>query len=378
MDAIRKQASKFREQVAKQQQAVLKQFTGYTGSLSPDVFADEANLKRHQQLERLYISTRAGKHFQREIVRGIEGFISTGSKQLEVSTKLAEDCCKYAIDGPSSKGALARASNVFGNSVLQVEKERETLHRALGTQVAEPLRAMVMGAPLEDARHLCQRYDRLRQEAEAQAAEVARRQARSKEAGANPDNTYKVQQSETKLSELSSAMTTLGKEAAAAILAVEAQQQRLTLQRLIAMVEAERAYHQRTTEVLNHLHAQMVAERQRSEVTPSITGLPEAYLPPPAYDAIKANGLDSTMSTVGATATQRSLFFLAEVIHPFAAEAPGEMDLVAGDYVVVRQVSSTGWSEGESKGKCGWFPTSHVERRQRAPASKVVEAGSLL
>lgn len=35
-------------------------------------------------------------------------------------------------------------------------------------QVAEPLRAMVMGAPLEDARHLTQRYDRLRQEAEAQ------------------------------------------------------------------------------------------------------------------------------------------------------------------------------------------------------------------
>lgn len=35
-------------------------------------------------------------------------------------------------------------------------------------QVSEPLRAMVMGAPLEDARHLTQRYERLRQEAEAQ------------------------------------------------------------------------------------------------------------------------------------------------------------------------------------------------------------------
>lgn len=35
-------------------------------------------------------------------------------------------------------------------------------------QVAEPLRAMVMGAPLEDARHLAQRYDKVRQEAEAQ------------------------------------------------------------------------------------------------------------------------------------------------------------------------------------------------------------------
>lgn len=29
---------------------------------------------------------------------------------------------------------------------------------------------MVMGAPLEDARHLTQRYDRLRQEAEAQVS----------------------------------------------------------------------------------------------------------------------------------------------------------------------------------------------------------------
>lgn len=35
-------------------------------------------------------------------------------------------------------------------------------------QVAEPLRAMVVGAPLEDARQLAQRYDRVRQEAEAQ------------------------------------------------------------------------------------------------------------------------------------------------------------------------------------------------------------------
>ena len=34
--------------------------------------------------------------------------------------------------------------------------------------MAEPLRAMVVGAPLEDARHLAQRYDRVRQEAEAQ------------------------------------------------------------------------------------------------------------------------------------------------------------------------------------------------------------------
>lgn len=375
MEAFRKQASKLREQVAKQQQAVLKQFTGYAGSQGPDIIGDEAELQRHQQLERLYISTRASKHFQREIVRGSEGFISAGSKQLEIYIKLAEDCCKYATEGPNSTGALARGSNLFGNSVLQLEKEREILHRALGTQVAEPLRAMVMGAPLEDARHLCQRYDRLRQEAEAQALEVSKRQLKSKEGGGNVENTYKMQAAEAKLAELTSAMMTLGKEAAAAMIAVEAQQQRLTLQRLIAMVEAERLYHQRAAETLDHLHTQMVAERQRSEVNPSISALPESYMPPPSYDEVKSNGFDYNF---GAAATQRAMYFLAEVVHPFEAEAPGELSLIAGDYVVVRQVSSTGWSEGESKAKCGWFPTSHVERRMRAPASKVVEAGSIL
>lgn len=377
MDAIRKQASKFREQVAKQQQAVLKQFTGYAGSPG-DLITDEAELQRHQQLERLYISTRAGKHFQREIVRGIDGFISAGSKQLEISTKLAEDCCKYATEGPNPSGGLARASNIFGGAILQMEKERDTLHRVLGTQVAEPLRAMVMGAPLEDARHLCQRYDRLRQEAEAQAIEVGRRQLKSKEAGGNVDNAFKLQAAETKLTDLTSAMATLGKEAAAAMIAVEAQQQRLTLQRLITMVEAERVYHQRSAEILDQLHTQMVAERQRSEATPSISALPEAYVPPPSYDEIKSNGPDVSMLNSGASATQKAMFFLAEVIHSFEAETAGELSLSMGDYVVVRQVSPTGWSEGESKGKCGWFPTSHVVRRQRAPASKVVEAGSLL
>ena len=35
-------------------------------------------------------------------------------------------------------------------------------------QILEPLRAMISGAPLEDARHLAQRYSRMRQEAETQ------------------------------------------------------------------------------------------------------------------------------------------------------------------------------------------------------------------
>lgn len=48
----------------------------------------------------------------------------------------------------------------------------------------------------------------------------------------------KLEAAEAKLQELKSNMVTLGKEAAAAMAAVEAQQQRLTLQRLISMVDS--------------------------------------------------------------------------------------------------------------------------------------------
>lgn len=160
--------------------------------------------------------------------------------------------------------------------------------------MAEPLRAMVMGAPLEDARHLAQRYDRMRQEAEAQvplicvyqrlsdgfipattilwsvdvyhthihtivenkydqliffdkyvivcsfeprqAIEVSKRQAKVRETPGNSETIMKLEAAEAKLQDLKLNMGILGKEAAAAMAAVEAQQQRLTLQRLIAMV----------------------------------------------------------------------------------------------------------------------------------------------
>ncbi|KAL2335498.1 hypothetical protein Fmac_016711 [Flemingia macrophylla] len=64
--------------------AVLKQFGagGYGGS--GNMVTDEVELQQHQILEKLYISTRAGKHYQRDIVRGVEGYIVTGSKQVEI------------------------------------------------------------------------------------------------------------------------------------------------------------------------------------------------------------------------------------------------------------------------------------------------------
>ncbi|KAI3861523.1 hypothetical protein MKW98_000475 [Papaver atlanticum] len=368
MEAIRKQASRLRETVTKQQQAVFKQFgaVGYGGS--DNVNSDDPEGQQHQKLEKLFISTRAGKHFQRDIVRGVEGYIVTGSKQVEIGTKLAEDSRKYGAENTCTSGnTLSKAALSYGRARSQMEKERGNLLKALGTQVAEPLRAMVMGAPLEDARHLAQRYDRMRQEAEAQAIEVSKRQAKVRESMGNPDLTSKLETAETKLHELKSNVATLGKEASAAMTAVEAQQQRLTLQRLITMVESERSYHSRVLQILDQLESEMVSERQRIEA-PTSPAADHSMPPPPSYDEV--NGV-SASAYEGVTDSMG--YFLGEVMHSYQAESDVELNLSVGDYVVVRKVSNNGWAEGECKGKAGWFPFGFVERRDRVLASKIAE-----
>ncbi|KAJ4831551.1 SH3 domain-containing protein 2 [Turnera subulata] len=369
MEAIRKQATKLREQVAKQQQAVLKQFGagGYGGS--DNVITDEAELHQHQKLEKLYISTRAGKHFQREIVRGVEGYIVTGSKQVEIGTKLSEDSRKYGAENTCTSGnTLSKASLSFGRARAQVEKERGNMLKALGTQVAEPLRAMVMGAPLEDARHLAQRYDRMRQEAEAQAIEVSKRQVKVREMPGNPELAMKLESAEAKLQDLKSNMAVLGKEAVSSMAAVEAQQQRLTLQRLIAMVEAERTYHQRVLQILDQLESEMMSERQRIEAPPP-PQVENTMPPPPPYEEV--NGVYASHSNNGSTDSMG--YFLGEVMHTYHAETDVELSLSIGDFVVVRKVTNNGWAEGECKGKAGWFPFGYIERRERVLASKIAE-----
>ncbi|KAL8160658.1 hypothetical protein V2J09_002195 [Rumex salicifolius] len=367
MDAIRKQATKLREQVAKQQQAVLKQFgAGYS---SDNIVTDEAEFQQHQKLEKLYVSTRAAKHFQRDIVRGVEGYIVTGSKQVEIGTKLSEDSRKYGAENTCTTGStLSKAALNFSRACAQMEKERGNLLKALGTQVAEPLRAMVMGAPLEDARHLAQRYDRMRQEAEAQAIEVSKRQAKVRESQGNPDMVMKLESAEAKLQELKSNMKILGKEATAAMAAVEAQQQRLTLQRLIATVEAERAYHQRALQILEQLEGEMISERQRIEASPAPI-FENSMPPPPSYEEI--NGGFTAQSENGPTDSMA--FFLAEAMFPYRAGSDVELNLSPGDYLVVRKVSNSGWAEGECKGKAGWFPYEYIEKRERVLASKMAE-----
>lgn len=368
MEAIRKQATKLREQVAKQQQAVFKQFSGGLGG-SDNLSSDDNELQQHQKLEKLYISTRAAKHYQRDIIRGVEGYIVTGSKQVEIGTKLSEGSRKYGAENTCTSGStLSKAALSYSRARAQIENEHGNLLQALGTQVAEPLKAMVMGSSLEDARHLAQQYDRMRQEAEAQAIEVFRRQSKVRESNANPDNIMKLESAEMKLRELKSNMATLGKEASAAMAAVEGQQQRLTIQRLIAMVEAERAYHQLVLKILDQLEEEMLSERQSFEASP-IPAADRNMPPPPLYNG--SDDLFAPQSYLGSI--DGTGYFLGEVVHPYQADSDVELTLSVGDYVVVRKVSNNGWAEGECKGKAGWFPFGFVERRERVLASKVAE-----
>ncbi|WRX26414.1 SH3 domain - like 3 [Theobroma cacao] len=386
MDALRKQASKLREQVAKQQQAVIKQFSG-TGYESSDVVViDEIEMQRHQQLDKLYRSTRSGRDFQKDVIKAAEAFTAIGYKHIETGTKFSEECCQYGTENSENinENILAKAAAIYGDGRKHVEKEQEDLIKLLSQQVLDPLRAMFTGAPLEDARHLAQRYSRMRQEAEAlvirklsflcisnclyikhqfkfsilkicfrnlyfilnmkskQAAEVSRRQARIREVPL-PENVAKLHAAEARMQELKANMAVLGKEAAAALAAVEAQQQRLTLQRLVAMAGGEKTYHLRVAAILNEIEAEMVSEKQRKESAPPVIA-PE-------------NG------------TEKTMYYLAEVMHPFFAASEKELSLAVGDFVVVRKVSPSGWSEGECKGKAGWFPSAYVEKRQRLPSN---------
>ncbi|XP_024020534.1 SH3 domain-containing protein 3 [Morus notabilis] len=341
MDALRKQASKLREQVAKQQQAVIKQFSG-TGYESSDVMViDEIEMQRHQQLEKLYRTTRGGKDFQKEIVRAAESFVAIGYKHVETGTKLSEDCCKYGAENIDDN-ILAKAASIYGDARKHVEKEQEEYNKLLSSQILDPLRAMITGAPLEDARHLAQRYSRMRQEAETQAVEVSRRQARVRELP-NPEQVAKLHAAEAKMQELKANMAVLGKEASTALAAVESQQQRLTFQRLVALVEGEKNYHLRIAAILGDVEAEMVTEKQWRESAPPV-------IPSDNFSGNK-------------------MYFLAEATHPFTATSEKELSLSVGDYVVVRKVSQSGWSEGECKGKAGWFPSAFVEKRQRIPTT---------
>ncbi|XVF52193.1 hypothetical protein PTKIN_Ptkin04bG0245000 [Pterospermum kingtungense] len=328
MEAIKKQATKLREQVAKQQQAVLRHLGHFSNE---DITVDEAELQCHQKLQDLYSSTKAAKHLQRNIVRGIEGFIATSSKLIEIASKLADDCCKYGAENQNTGSSLERASLHFGKAHKSMEDERETLLGILGEQVSEPLRGLITGAPLEDARHLTHRYDRLRQEVESQAADVLRRRSKTRESDISAESYMKLKQSEARLTELKSSMMVLGREATAAMLSVEDQQQKITFQRLLAMVDAEKSYHQRVLAILEKLYDEMILEEQMNESLNSLTLQSEVNVAL-EHDNTKSNTSEAQENN------QSDVYFIAKVVHPFDAQADGELSLAVGDYVVVRQV----------------------------------------
>lgn len=166
-------------------QAVLKQFGGGGYGGLENVLMDGLELQQHQRLEKLYISTRLGKvgnlqtiylqvflypfplnfvyfqHFQRDIVRGVEGYVVTGSKQVEIGnfaifivsfhlknlssanlkiyligTKLSEDSKRYGVENSCTIGStLSKAALHFGRTRAQIETERGNLLKALSTQV---------------------------------------------------------------------------------------------------------------------------------------------------------------------------------------------------------------------------------------------------
>lgn len=360
MESIRKQASKFRDHVAKQQQDILKQFSGRFSHDSP--LSEDVEYQCNEKLQKLYNSTRAAKRFQRDIVRGVGGLVSANLKQKEIVTKLAEDCSKYGNEHENSGFPLARASREFGTSHHLMEKEREVLLHILGDQVFEPLRAMITGAPLEDARLLTKRYERMRKDMEAKTVEVLKRQLKFKEAGANAEGDLKLQSEEAKLLELKTTTSALGREATAAMMSVEAQQQQITFQRLVSMVDAERSYHHSVAAILDKLHDEMVQMEKYSESASELTTLATLHSQN-ANDEFQSSNSDDL-----ALNGQTEMYCIAEVIHPFDAQNDGELSLSTGDFVIVRQVGPDGWSEGECKGKVGWFPSAYVEQRDKVPA----------
>ncbi|KAH9753742.1 SH3 domain-containing protein 1 [Citrus sinensis] len=331
------------------------------------------------------------QHFQRNIVRGVEGFVAVSLKQMEIARKLAEDCCKYGAENQSDNSCAARAALQFGTSHDLMENERETLLGILHDQVYEPLRALINGAPLEDARHLTHRYDKLRHEVEAQAsfeaAEVFRHLSKIRESDISAESAVKLRNAEARLTELKSTIMALGREATAAMLSVESQQQQMTYQRLFAMVymlilscvclcrplqvDAEKTYHQHVIAILEKLYAEMILEEQSNESSSQHVTLEMDVNASCVYQNTDSNGADLQTHI-----NQNDVYFIAKVIHPFDAQANGELSLSIDDYVVVRQVAPTGWSEGECKGQAGWFPSACVERQEKAPASKISEANS--
>ncbi|KAL9450903.1 hypothetical protein AB3S75_012613 [Citrus x aurantiifolia] len=134
MEAIKKQAIKL-EQVAQQHSKSVLKHLLHLGI--ENVAVDVAEIECHQQLTKSIQFHRGSEeqHFQRNIVRGVEGFVAVSLKQKEIARKLAEDYCKYGAENQSDNSCVARAALQFGTSHDLMENERETLLGILRDQV---------------------------------------------------------------------------------------------------------------------------------------------------------------------------------------------------------------------------------------------------
>ncbi|KAF5764696.1 hypothetical protein HanRHA438_Chr15g0707521 [Helianthus annuus] len=116
------------------------------------------------------------------------------------------------------------------------------------------------------------------------------------------------------LSELRSSMITLQKETISVMLSVEKQQQQITLQKLLMIVDAERSYRRHVLSILEELHAELILAKV---IVPSGDVTQRVHNKNKDYD-----------------------YFIGKikVIHPFDVQANGELSLNVDEYVIVRQV----------------------------------------
>ncbi|KAK9716069.1 hypothetical protein RND81_06G209300 [Saponaria officinalis] len=354
MEAIKRQASKFREQVTKHQQALLRQL----GHSDGDAFVgDDAEIARRHQLQNLYCSTKAAKHFEKDIVHGIEGSISVTSKEIEIDRRFAQDCSKYEADNHCTTSTLSETAVHVRDSRHLIIKEKEILLGVFGDQVCKPLRALIKSAELEDGRHLIRRYEKLWQEVEAQAAEVLKLRSKSTEGPKSGDKAIiKLQLAEDNLDELRSRLMSLGKEASSAMLSVEDQQQRMTFQQLVVMVNAEVSFHRNVLTILEKLLTEM------NEVEKQNASAPHAAAMQNKSHVLETRLADLNGKTEHIKEPEVDESFAAKVVHPFDGQAEGELSLVVDDIVIVHQVFPVGWAKGECNGKTGWFPSPYVQK----------------
>ncbi|KAL9247002.1 hypothetical protein vseg_020475 [Gypsophila vaccaria] len=354
MEAIKRQASKFREQVTKHQQALLRQLGHFDGEA---FVRDDSEIARRHQLQNLYSSTKAAKHFEKDIVHGIEGSISVTSKEIEIDRRFAQDCSKYEADNHCTTSTLSDTAAHLRDSRHSIIKEKEILLGVFGEQVCKPLQALIKSAELEDGRHLIRRFEKLWQEVEAQAAEVQKLKLKPTEGPKSIEKSIiKLQLAEDNLDELRSRLMALGKEASSAMLSVEDQQQTVTFQQLVVMVNAEVSFHRNVLTILEKLLTEMNEVEKQNAASPHAAAMHnQSHVLETRLDDLNGEKEHDKEPEVDAS-------FVAKVIHPFDGQAEGELSLSVDDIVIVHQVFPVGWAKGECKGKTGWFPSPYVQK----------------